>query len=63
MNLRYRKWGIHFDLANKSRRIEELEREMEAADLWNDAAETTAKMKELKSLKDDVSAFDHFQEL
>ena len=54
---------IHFDLANKSKRIEELEREMEAADFWNDAAQSTAKMKELKSLKDDVSIFSHLQEL
>nr|WP_207722453.1 peptide chain release factor 2 [Roseburia lenta] len=51
------------DLANKSKRIEELEREMEAADFWNDAAQSTAKMKELKSLKDDVSIFSHLQEL
>ncbi|MBD8914630.1 MAG: peptide chain release factor 2 [Lachnospiraceae bacterium] len=51
------------DLANKSKRIEELEREMEAADFWNDAAQSTAKMKELKSLKDDVSVFSHLQEL
>ena len=36
---------------------------MEAADFWNDAAESTAKMKELKSLKDDVSVFHHLQEL
>ena len=36
---------------------------MEAADFWNDAAQSTAKMKELKSLKDDVSIFSHLQEL
>ena len=36
---------------------------MEAADFWNDAAQSTAKMKELKSLKDDVSVFSHLQEL
>ena len=36
---------------------------MEAADFWNDAAQSTAKMKELKSLKDDVSVFSHLQDL
>ncbi|MDD6194399.1 MAG: peptide chain release factor 2 [Lachnospiraceae bacterium] len=51
------------DLANKSRRIEELEREMEGADFWNDATTSTAKMKELKSLKDDVGVFSRLEEL
>ena len=36
---------------------------MEAADFWNDAAQSTAKMKELKSLKDDVRVFSNLQEL
>lgn len=36
---------------------------MEAADFWNDAAQSTAKMKQLKSLKDDVAVFSHLQEL
>ena len=36
---------------------------MEAADFWNDAAQSTAKMKELKSLKDDVSVFFYLYEL
>ncbi len=43
------------DLDSKSHRIEELEREMEAPDFWNDAAVSTQKSKELKSLKDDVA--------
>ncbi|MCI5822849.1 MAG: peptide chain release factor 2 [Lachnospiraceae bacterium] len=51
------------DLANKSKKIEELEREMEAPDFWNDAAVSTKKMKELKSLKDDVEVFSHLEEL
>lgn len=45
---------MHFDLENKSRRIEELEREMEAPDFWNDTEVSQKKMKTLKSLKDDV---------
>ncbi len=36
---------------------------MEAPDFWNDAAESTAKMKQLKSLKDDVGVFSHLEEL
>lgn len=42
------------DIANKEQRIEELEREMEAPDFWNDAEAAQEKTKKLKSLKDDV---------
>ena len=48
---------MHFDLANKSKRIEELEREMEAPDFWNDAEISQQKMKTLKSLKDDIEKY------
>ena len=51
------------DLNNKSNRIQELEREMEAPDFWNDAAISTAKMKELKSLKDDVEMYARLEEV
>ena len=43
------------DISNKEKRIEELEREMEAPDFWNDAALAQEKTKRLKSLKDDVA--------
>ena len=43
------------DLEGKAHRIEELEREMESPDFWNDAASSTEKSRELKSLKDDVT--------
>ncbi len=36
---------------------------MEAPDFWLDAAASTAKMKELKSKKDDVSVIDHLEDL
>ncbi|MCI9200685.1 MAG: peptide chain release factor 2 [Lachnospiraceae bacterium] len=42
------------DLANKSRRVEELEREMEAPGFWDDPEVSNQKMKELKNLKDTV---------
>ena len=42
---------------NKEQRIQELEREMEAADFWDDPEISQHKMKELKSLKDDVETY------
>ena len=45
------------DLANKEKRIEELEREMEAPDFWNDAQMAQEKTRQLKSLKDDVDTY------
>lgn len=42
------------DLENKSKRIEELEREMEAPGFWDDPDRSNGKMKELKNLKDTV---------
>ncbi len=42
------------DLEVKRQKIEELEREMEAPDFWNDAQVSAKKMRDLKSLKDDV---------
>lgn len=42
------------DLVNKSKRIEELELEMEAPGFWDDPDKSNAKMKELKNLKDTV---------
>ena len=50
------------DLENKSNRIQELEREMEAPDFWNDASVSTAKTKELKSLKDDMAVYQSLEE-
>ena len=44
------------DVVSKSRRIEELEREMEAPDFWNDADAAQKKTKLLKEFKDDVAA-------
>ncbi|MBQ2115688.1 MAG: peptide chain release factor 2 [Lachnospiraceae bacterium] len=46
--------GIHFDLANKEKRIEELEREMQDPGFWDDADRANKQMKELKQLKDTV---------
>ncbi|MDO5337934.1 MAG: peptide chain release factor 2 [Eubacteriales bacterium] len=45
------------DLADKERRIEELEREMEAPGFWDDAEGSQKKMKELKYMKDDLETY------
>ncbi|MEE1250102.1 MAG: peptide chain release factor 2 [Lachnospiraceae bacterium] len=50
------------DLANKAKRIEELEREMEAPNFWDDVEGSQKKMKELKSLKDDVEVYAQLEE-
>lgn len=52
---------MHFDLANKLKRIEELEREMEAPDFWNNAEVSQQKMKTLKSLKDDIETYHNLE--
>ena len=44
------------DVVSKQQRIEELEREMEAPDFWNDAQAAQNKTKLLKEYKDDVAA-------
>ncbi|MGN0425395.1 MAG: peptide chain release factor 2 [Acetatifactor sp.] len=43
------------DLANKAKRIEELEMEMEAPGFWDNPERSNLKMKELKNLKDTVA--------
>ena len=53
---------MHFDLEVKAQKIEELEREMEAPDFWNDAERSQQKMKTLKSLKDDMEVYHGLEE-
>ena len=48
-------------MANKEKRIEELEREMEAPDLWDDAEESQKKMKELQYMKDDLQTYENLR--
>ncbi|MFQ7844600.1 MAG: peptide chain release factor 2 [Coprococcus sp.] len=49
--------GIHFDLAGKKSRIEELERMMEEPGFWDNADKANNSMKELKNLKDTVEEY------
>ena len=51
------KWGIHFDLANKQKRIEEIEKTMEEPNFWDDTDQAQNLMKELKNLKDTVEEY------
>ncbi len=51
------------DLQNKEQRIQELEREMEAPDFWNDPERSQRMMKELKSKKDDVEVYQRLVEM
>ena len=45
------KWGIHFDSANKTARINELEEMMESPDFWDDNDTSRKVLQEIKSLK------------
>ena len=50
------------DIEGKKNRIQEMEREMEAPDFWNDSEKATQKSQTLKSLKDDVAVADALQQ-
>ena len=49
------------DLINKQQKIQELEREMEAPDFWNDPSVSQKKMQTLKSMKDDVATYSELE--
>ena len=51
------KWGIHFDLAGKERRIQELDKEMEEPGLWDNPERAQEKVKLLNSLKDEIASY------
>ncbi len=51
------KWGIHFDLANKSLRIREIEQTMEEPGFWDNTEKAQEYMKELKNLKDTLEEY------
>lgn len=55
------KWGIHFDLAGKRLRIEELERLMEEPNFWEDPDKSQLTMKELKELKGTIEQYEGLQ--
>lgn len=51
------------DLDNKKKRIEELEKIMEAPNFWDDMDESQKCMKELKNLKDTIARYNGLQEM
>ena len=59
-NLRDMKSAL--DLENKSKRIEELERDMEAPDFWDDTTRSQNHMKLLKQLKNDIEIFANLEQ-
>lgn len=58
----YRKSGIHFDLADKAKRIEEIEMNMEAPGFWDDPDKSQQLMKELKNLKDAATGYNDLKQ-
>ncbi len=61
MKNHYVKWGIHFDLANKKLRVEELELLLEAPNFWDDPEKSAAVMKELTSLKATIKSYEELE--
>ena len=51
------KWGIHFDIANKEKRIQELDKEMEEPGLWDNPERAQAKVKLLNALKSEIENY------
>ncbi|MCI9582513.1 peptide chain release factor 2 [Clostridiaceae bacterium] len=54
--------GIHFDLDNKVKRIDELDKSMEEPGFWDDPERSTKIMKEAKNLKDTVETYRHLEQ-
>ena len=57
MKSHWLKWGIHFDLANKSIRVDEIQQTMEGPGFWENAGNAQGIMKELKNLKDTIEDY------
>lgn len=55
------KWGIHFDLANKNKRVQEIEQTMEEPGFWDNAEKAQTLMKELKYLKDAIEEYEQLK--
>ncbi len=61
MRSRWVKWGIHFDLAEKTFRIEEINKNMEEPDFWDDPDKAQKIMKELTKLKGSVEEYNRLK--
>ena len=56
------KWGIHFDLANKKLKVEEIEAIMEEPDFWDSPEKSQGYVRELKTLKDTISEYESIRQ-
>ena len=56
------KWGVHFDLASKEKRVNEIELDMEEPGFWDDTEKAQGLMKELKNLKDTMEGYSRLKE-
>ncbi|MFQ7585232.1 MAG: peptide chain release factor 2 [[Clostridium] symbiosum] len=54
--------GIHFDLDNKVKRIDELDKSMEEPGFWDDPERSTKTVREAKNLKDTVETYRHLEQ-
>lgn len=52
------KWGIHFDLANKRDRVEELDKTMEEPGFWDNPENSTSVVQESKKLKTIIERYE-----
>ena len=56
------KWGIHFDLANKKDRVEELDKTMEEPGFWDEPEKSAQIVQESKKLKSVIERFESLEE-
>ena len=61
MKNRFLRWGIHFDLAKKNQRVEEINQTMEQPGFWDNTDKAQGLMKELKNLKDVLEEYSHLK--
>ena len=61
MNSHCLKWGIHFDLANKRDRVEELDKTMEDPGFWDDPEHSAKIVQETKKLKSVIERYESLE--
>jgi len=57
----YMKWGIHFDLANKKLRVEDINKIMADPDFWDDMEKAQNITKELTNLKNVIEEYNRLE--
>lgn len=59
MELNYKKWGIHFDIAGAKSKVEELEKQSAEPDFWNDMSNSQKILQLTKNLKDKIGKYEN----